>query len=78
TPVEGEGPVDAVEGDHVFYDIDAEDGESGSPVLGPFPERSVVGIHLGGTGHGPSPAARTRNVGLRIRGELAQWIGHFL
>jgi V8-like Glu-specific endopeptidase len=67
TPVEGEGPVDAV-----------EDGESGSPILGPSPERSVVGIHLGGTGHGASSIARTRNMGLRMRDELAQWIAQFV
>jgi len=78
TPVEGEGPVDAVEGDHVFYDIDVEDGESGSPILGPSPERGVVGIHLGGTGHGASSIARTRNVGLRMRDDLAQWIAQFV
>jgi glutamyl endopeptidase len=75
TPIEGDGAVGAVEGALLFYDVDADDGQSGGPVLDEeAAPGTVVAIHSGGTGHGASPLARSLNTGLVLRDELVQWI----
>ena len=75
-PMSAEGPCGSVEGARIFYDIDVDDGQSGSPVLTRDGSSDrVVALHVGGTGHGGSPIAYALNTGLRLREDLVDWIG---
>lgn len=76
TAVRHAGPVRAIEGQRLFYDIDTEDGQSGAPVLLDRGDArpSVVGIHSAGQGIGTGPLARSLNVAVALRPDLLQWM----
>ena len=71
------GPILALEEQHVFYEVDTEDGQSGGPIVfwpAGTPKPTVVALHVGGRGHGSTPQAQSLNIGLRLREDLLHWI----
>ncbi len=69
------GLVPAREGTNLYYDIDTEGGQSGSPVLLQTSAASVaIGIHVGGVGHGRGAVARSRNHGIAFDDSTLAWV----
>lgn len=69
------GQVQAREGTAIFYDIDTEDGQSGSPLLMSVGAVDVsVGVHTGGQGRGLSALARSLNSGIAFDASTLAWL----
>ena len=69
------GPVLAREATNIYYDIDTEGGQSGSPVLQQTSAgRFAVGVHVGGQGHGQSAMARSLNRGIAFDASTLTWV----
>jgi glutamyl endopeptidase len=68
------GPVRTREGSNLYYDIDTEGGQSGSPLLWQTAAGEVaVGLHVGGQGHGQGAVARSLNRGLAFDASMLAW-----
>lgn len=69
------GPVQAREAANLYYDIDTEGGQSGSPVLQQTSAgRFAVGVHVGGQGHGQGAVARGLNHGIAFDASTLAWV----
>lgn len=72
---QGTGQVLAREGAAIFYDIDTEGGQSGSPLLLRTGAVAVaVGVHTGGQGRGQGALARSLNSGIAFDAPLVSWL----
>lgn len=65
------GPVQAREATNLYYDIDTEGGQSGSPVLR---GNVAIGVHVGGQGHGQGAVARSLNHGIAFDASTLAWV----
>lgn len=70
------GPVQAREGAAIFYDIDTEGGQSGSPLLllRAGAAGVAVGVHTGGQGRGQGALARSLNSGIAFDASSVAWL----
>lgn len=69
------GQVQAREGAAIFYDIDTEGGQSGSPLLLRMSAADVaVGVHTGGQGRGQGALARSLNSGIAFDASSVAWM----
>jgi V8-like Glu-specific endopeptidase len=69
------GQVQAREGAAIFYDIDTEGGQSGSPLLLRMGAAEVaVGVHTGGQGRGQGALARSLNSGIAFDASSVAWL----
>ena len=69
------GQVQARESAAIFYDIDTEGGQSGSPLLLRMGAADVaVGVHTGGQGRGQGALARSLNSGIAFDASSVEWL----